>query len=115
MKQGLSNWLAKIGEEIFIGEDIGEDGEIEQITKDERLARLIWKRALGYEEDVINPDKTEGHRVHLPDPKAQQFIFERRDGKFAVPQEGGGVKALDKLTEEMKQRLNAMVEDGSTD
>lgn len=102
----LSDFLKMIGQEIHDRSYVDAEGTIRVITKDEQLAREVWKRALGYEEEVTNDDKTVTHRVFRPDPKAQQFIFERLEGKFIEPQEEKGISLLDRISELAKSKSN---------
>ena len=107
----LTDFLEEIGHETYETGFIDEIGVTRSITKDEFLAREVWKRALGYVEDIKNKDGTGIHRVHLPDPKAQQFIFERREGKNITPQEEKLAGLVDKIEELTKTSLNAVAED----
>lgn len=107
----LSKYLEQIGHEIHDASYVDETGTIRPITRDEALAREIWKRALGYEQEVTNADGTVTHRVHSPDPKAQQFIFERREGKFITPIEERSITLLEKVSEIAKDRLNEVAKE----
>ena len=57
-----------------------------------------------------NGDGTSSHRVIPPDPKAQQFIFERREGKFVTPQSGKAASLLEKITDIAKNRANTFAQ-----
>lgn len=105
-RQALVDWLDQIGQEIFIEPTLLPDGTVTSRTNDEQLARLIWRRALGYREIIEHPDGTKEFRNHFPDAKAQQFIFERREGKFTTAQEGKSISPLDRISELIKSELN---------
>ena len=107
----LTEYLEEIGQEIHDASFADTDGVLRPIMKDELLAREIWKRALGYEEESQNADGTVSHRVFQPDPKAQAFIFERREGKFITPPEGKGATLLDKISALTKMKLNLDAEE----
>ncbi len=71
----------------------------------------MWNQALGHEEEVTNADGTVTHRVFPPDPKAQQFIFERREGKFVTPAEERSISLLEKISEIAKAGMNDMAQE----
>ena len=110
MAKRLSEYLREIGWETHDTGYLDDNGTVRVITKDEKLAREIWKRALGSEENIINADRNVTCRVLAPDPKAQQFIFERREGKFITPQDGGSVSVVEKISELLKNNSNAIAE-----
>ena len=111
MKRSLSKLLEEIGAESYEEGYVDRTGtKIRVITKDEALARQIWRRALGYEENIVNMDKTVTHKVHSPDPKMQQFIIERREGKFVQPPDEKTISLLDKISEIAKSQVNAAAE-----
>ena len=108
MAQKLSDYLTSIGlEETGI---IDSDGTIKVLTNDELLAREVWKRALGYEAVTKNGDGVETHRIFAPCPKAQAFIFERREGKVVTPTEETSITLVEKLDELIKSQVNAEAE-----
>lgn len=111
----LVQYLESIGQEIHEPEFVGTDGVIRPITKDEQLAREVWKRALGYEKESVNADGHSSHRVFDPDPKAQAFIFERREGKNAMPDEDKGLSLLEKISDLALGEVNEMTEQVTTD
>lgn len=110
MSKKLSEYLESIGQEISDQPFIDVDDVSRPITKDEALAREVWKRALGYEVDIENADKTITHRVFAPDPRAQTFIFERREGKNIIPTDERTISLIDKISEISKARLNEVAE-----
>jgi len=111
MGKGLSDYLKTIGQEVHETSYVDATGTLRPITKDEALAREVWKRALGCEEEIKNEDGTATHRVFAPDPKAQQFIFERREGKIVILPDEGSITLLEKISELTKTRLNKIAED----
>ncbi len=106
MARRLSKFLETIGQEIHNASHVDAEGTFRPITKDESLAREVWKRALGYEEETINADETVSHRKYPPDPKAQQFIFERREGKPEAPIEGQDTSLLDGIGDIARNMMN---------
>ncbi len=82
----LTRFLEEIAEEQT---ELG-DGE-ELITKAEALARLIWKRALGYTDSDV---KTGVDTVYAPESSKINIIFERIEGKAPM----AGTEKADKLT-----------------
>ena len=110
IKRTLTDYLEKIGRETHDTGYIDATGTVRPIIKDETLARLIWRQALGYEEEIKNIDGTCSHRTYSPDPKMQQFLIERREGKNVEPQEDRSASLLDKISELAKAQANAMAE-----
>ncbi len=115
----LSKYLESIGQELHETAYVDGKGVNCPITKDETLAREIWKRALGWVETIENEDKTFSHRVFKPDPRAQQFIFERREGKPEAPIEGQDTSLLDDFggiaRDMMNKSAEEIVTNGNTD
>ncbi len=103
--KSLTDYLVAIGQEIDRSHADVDDTLI-PITKDEALARELFNRALGYVVVTENGDGTSSHRVIPPDPKAQQFIFERREGKFVTPQSGRTASLLEKIADITKSQAN---------
>ena len=111
MAQKLSDYLKSIGQEIHDRGYTDDEGVIRPITKNEMLGREVWKRALGYEEEIANADGSVIHRTFLPDPKAQSFIFERIEGKVVTPTEETSIVLLEKIGEIARNRINAAAEE----
>ncbi len=112
--QLLSNHLRRIAQEEteFIA---GPDGD-KMATKAEALARLMFKLALGWEEDDV---KTGKKKVHNPSAGMIALIWDRIEGR-SVPLASGdkqGRTLPKKVSEESKNRLNRMVtgDNGDTD
>ena len=62
MKRTLTELLEIIGQEIH--ESYADDkGVLQPITRDEALAREVWRRALGHKEETTNADGTMNNRV----------------------------------------------------
>ncbi len=111
----LSEYLESIGHEIHDVAYADTSGTMRPITKDERLAREVWRRALGYEDEVKNEDGTVIHRVHPPDPRAQTFIFERREGKIVVPTGEEAITILERISALAISRSNKLAEQSTDD
>ncbi len=111
--QLLSGYLRKIAQEQteFVK---GPDGDI-MVSKAEALARLMFKLALGWDEENI---KTGVIKVHNPSSGMIALIWDRIEGR-SVPLAGGDKDRRTlprKVSEESKNRLNRMVSDnGNTD
>jgi len=106
----LSKYLEQIGHEIYDTGFLDDKGTIRAITRDEALAREIWRRALGYVTETTNSDGSKSNRYFPPDPKAQAFIFERREGKVIPPTEEKSITLLEKISELAKSQLNRVAE-----
>lgn len=104
--QLLSKWLREIAEEEteFIKDDNGED---RMVTKAEAVARLIWKKALGYSEKKINSKGIEVTENHPPDRAMMSMIFDRIEGRAPVSTDMGKKKrsVADKVSEQGKLRI----------
>ena len=88
----------------------GADGEDKLATKAEALARLIWKRALGYTELNV---KDNVDIVHQPEQSKIGMIFDRIEGR--APTAGEDTK--DKITAAQRvseQGKNRITEAGGT-
>jgi len=109
-KQSLTHLLEKIGQEIHDTAYADLNGNLRPITKDEQLAREIWKRALGYEREEVNTDGTIVHQRYDPDPKMQQFLIERREGKIVAPPEKETATLLTRISELVKNQMNTAAE-----
>ena len=111
MSKKLTEFLESIGQEIHETAYVDEKGVNRPITKDEQLAREVWKRALGCVETIENEDGTFSHRIFKPDPRAQQFIFERREGKPEAPIEGQDTSLLDGISDIARNMMNKTAEE----
>lgn len=92
------------------GQAVSVDDNGDPITREMRLAELIWKQALGYTEVIRDEMGTETKRDHPPVAWAQQYLFERMEGKapVAMPENDGTMKAADKVRQLSKDRVNAL-------
>jgi len=85
-----------------------EDGAI---TKGEALARLIWKAALGWTEETTDDEGNTKQVYHKPASWAQQFVFERMEGRSpqSTPEDDARKrKAKDEVRDLAKSRLNSL-------
>src|SRR5690348_11146241 len=103
--KALTSELRKLASQVH---DVLPDGT--QVTREEMLAELIWKQALGWSETTQDEEGNDKKIVHKPVAWAQQYIFERLEGKAipVQPDNEGGIKAADKVRDLAKQRLNAL-------
>lgn len=107
--KALTAELRKLAVEAI---DVSPDGT--PVTREQILSLLIWNQALGWTETWWETDSS-GNRIkrevkHKPVPWAQQYLFERMEGKAAqaMPEENGGVKAADKVRQLAKDRINSL-------
>lgn len=103
--RALTGELKKLAGEVHT---ITDDGT--PVTREQALANLIWKQALGWEE-MTRDEMGNAKKVwHPPVAWAQQYLFERMEGKApqAVSEDMGGMKAADKVRELSKERLNKL-------
>jgi len=83
----------------------GADGKDFMATKAEALARIIWRRALGYTELNV---KDGVDIVHQPEQSKIGLIFDRMEGKAPVAGEDtkNKITAADKVSEIGKSRIS---------
>ncbi len=106
----LSEYLRRIAQEQteFIK---GPDGDV-MVSKAEALARLMFKLALGWEEDDV---KTGKKKIHNPSAGMIALIWDRIEGR-SVPLAGDDrqSRALPKkVSEESVRRLNQQATNGN--
>jgi len=106
-KRGLTKLLKEIGQKVTT-EHFDDDGGV--LTHDEALARLLWRKALGYTEKTRDDNGTEKTVRNRPESWAIQLIYERREGKVmqAQPDDTGRVKAADKVRSLSRERVNKL-------
>lgn len=102
----LTNHLRQLAAEAHDWTE--EDGVI---TRGEALARLLFRKALGYVERTVDDEGEERVVHHRPESWAIQLIYDRLEGKTpqAVPEDAGRVSAAEQVRELAKQRINALV------
>lgn len=96
----------------------GEDGEDRMVTKAEALARLVWRKALGYTETVQYHDAKTGNLgeeklVHSPDKAMMHLLFDRIEGKTPSLDSGKNnpLTIADRVSQEGKNRINNIITD----
>jgi len=103
----LSNYIRLIAEEEteFI-KDV--DGEDKMVTKAEALARLIWKKALGYKEINIVKDLPVETTYH-PDKYLMGLLFDRMEGRapITVGDSDGKMTTAERVSEQGKKRIES--------
>lgn len=104
-QRALTKHLTTIGAEAHTIDDAGNP-----ITKEEALARLLWNKALGYEEQTRDDEGTLKTLKHKPESWAIQYIYDRREGRTAptILEDEARVKAADKVRDLAKQRVNQL-------
>jgi len=102
--QLLSKFLKEIANEET--ELLTIDGEDRMTTKAEALARLMWRMALGYEEETIASNGQRSRIAHAPDKKMMALLFDRIEGRATILSETQkGQTVADKVSEQGKQRI----------
>lgn len=111
--QLLSQFVKRIAleETEFIKDPDG--GKDRMVTKAEALVRLIWRRALGYEEVKVDDKGGSTTVQHLPDRVYVGMLFDRMEGRAPLmnPDKKGGRTIADRVSEQGTKRLNKMAED----
>ncbi len=90
----------------------GEDNNDVMVTKAEALVRLIWKKALGWEETKVDDKGITKKLVHAPDKWAADRLFDRLEGKAApMGADKKDKKSIaDRVTEQGTKRLNRIAD-----
>jgi len=117
--QILTQFIREIAEEEHERVETVDEktGDFRVVTKGEALARLIWKSALGYVEQIDIVDKQTGKVVGKkpmyfpPDKTYVTMIFDRLEGKVPIVEaekDGGKASVADKISGQTKSRLNKL-------
>lgn len=108
----LSSYIRLIAEEETEFVKDPENVEDKMATKAEALARLIWKRALGYTEKKINADGTSTEYIHAPDKGCMSLIFDRMEGKAPAALDEGDEKltVAERISEQGRKRVNKVLD-----
>jgi hypothetical protein len=102
--QLLSKFLRQIAEEVT--ELDQKDGEDVLVSKAEKMARIMFKEALGYTEVEVNKNGGRKDIIHKPDKTMIGLIYERIEGRAPLAQEGTGKQEIpDKVDEQAKKRI----------
>jgi hypothetical protein len=108
----LSGILRDIAEEkTELG---GSVDDPKMVSKAEALARLIWKRGLGWtEQKLVNNELTDIE--HQPDRVYVQLLLDRLEGRVAAVEVGGKEKRTisDRVGEQSKKRINKIAGDAT--
>lgn len=111
----LTNHLRELAAEVHDWE-MEDDGEGRVITKGEALARLLWQRALGYDEVKVDDEGREKRIKHDPAQWAIQLIYERMEGRSpqAIAEDENRRRAKDKVSDLAKARVNELAAQATT-
>ena len=110
----LSNYVRNIGlekTEPYLGE-VDQDPEI--ISKVEKLARLIWRIALGWTEKLDDGAEV----IHKPDKQMMTVLWDRLEGRVPTSDkkaDDSKASVADRVSEQSKKRLNNMAGGDSDD
>lgn len=114
----LSKFLKDIAQEQteFVKDD-DNPNEDRMVTKAEALSRLIWKKALGYDETLRKTDKDgcvkDVKIYHAPDKVMIGLIFDRMEGRapLLASDKDGRIPVADRISNEGKNRVNSVIKD----
>ena len=103
----LTSFIRDIAEEETEFIKNSDSVEDKMATKAEALARLIWKRALGFEEIKEDKNGVPITLVHAPDKGCIAVIFDRMEGKAPAALDEGAEKltAAERVSEQGKKRI----------
>ena len=102
---------------------LNDQGEVDMVTKSERLAELLIDRALGWEETVEAADpKVPGDTIttvlkHKPEKWAIVMVYERLEGKtpMAIADATDTPKVVDRVSDLAIKSVNALTEEETDD
>ena len=103
--RALTDKLRELAAEVH---NMDPDGTM--VTRGEALATLLFNKALGYKERIIDDDGDEAEIVHPPEAWAINLVYDRLEGKtpVAIQEDTGKIKAKDKVGDLAKKQLNAL-------
>lgn len=103
----LTNHLRELAAEAH---DMTAEGDL--LTKGEALARLLFQKALGFSEEIVDDEGFRSVLLHKPEPWAIQLIYDRIEGKTpqAITEDESRIKAADKVRALVAQRLNSVTD-----
>lgn len=98
-KRMLTKYLCELAEEA---ESVTDDGK--PLTKAQKLAELIWRKALGY----MGKNAEGKDHYYRPESWAILLIWERLEGRVAqaVPEEKVGLTVGKKVSDLARMKLN---------
>lgn len=92
------------------------DGEDRMASKAEALARMVWKRGLGFIEKVKNEQGVLVDVKHAPDRVYVGMLWDRMEGRAPLmnPDKKDRRTIADKVSEQGKKRLNEIADSSLT-
>ena len=108
----LSSYIRQIAEEETELIKDPKTGDDKMATKAEALARLIWKKALGYVEQNTQDGKLVDIHYH-PDKYLMSLLFDRIEGRAPITVGEGDDKitVAERVSEQGKKRINKVLND----
>ncbi|GAG94536.1 unnamed protein product, partial [marine sediment metagenome] len=81
-------------------------------TKAEALARLIWKKALGYKETAVIKGELIDTHYH-PDRQLMGLLFDRMEGRApsTIGEGDEKITVAERVSEQGKKRINEVLND----
>lgn len=108
----LSGYIRQIAEELTEVIEDPKSGEDRMASKAEALARLIWKKALGWKEvNIVGGEPVE--TSYAPDKYLMGLLFDRMEGKAPPTMVEGDEKltVAERVSEQGKKRINTVIND----
>ncbi len=102
----LSGYIRLIAEEVTEMVSDPETGEDRMATKAEGLARLMWKKALGYKEvNIVGGEPVE--TTYHADKFMMGMLFDRMEGRapVTVGDSDGKMTTAERVSEQGKKRI----------
>lgn len=102
----LSSFIRQIAEEHTELVKDPRTGEDRMGSKAEALARLIWKKALGYTEQRVEGDKLTDI-FHHPDKYLMSLLFDRMEGRapMTIGEGDEKISVAERVSEQGKKRI----------
>lgn len=108
----LSSFIRQIAEEETEMVKDPDSGEDRMATKAEKLARDVWRDALGYTETKIEKDMPVDY-IHPPSKVARAMLFDRIEGRapLVVGEGDEKITVAERVSEQGKKRINEVLND----
>lgn len=108
----LSAYIRQIAEETTETVKDPVSGEDRMATKAEKLARDVWRDALGWKEmEIKNGQAVE--TIHFPSKIARAMLFDRIEGRapLTIGEGDDKISVSERVSEQGKKRINETLND----
>lgn len=86
---------------------LNPDGTVSAFTRSEKLAEVIWQRALGWTEELANGET----KYHKPETWAIAHILERLEGRVKIVEGTDETGKKDRIRDRMRELTRSTIND----